>query len=73
MDSLPSANMRQHKLDQQRRLIEEKQRQKRAQQNKKIGQCSWGPVVRLSIIRLSPEYSVNTQSAGKRQIISLKP
>ena len=44
MDSLPSANMRQHKLDQQRRLIEEKQRQKRAQQNMKIGQCSWGPV-----------------------------
>ena len=51
MDSLPSANMRQHKLDQQRRLIEEKQRQKRAQQNKKIGQCSWGPVARLSITR----------------------
>ena len=36
MDNLPSANMRQHKLDQQRRLIEEKQRQKRAAQNKKI-------------------------------------
>ena len=29
MDNIPSANMRQHKLDQQRRLIEEKQRQKR--------------------------------------------
>ena len=36
MDNIPSANMRQHKLDQQRRLIEEKQRQKRAAQNKKI-------------------------------------
>ena len=34
--SIPSANMRQHKLDQQRRLIEEKQKQKRAMQNKKI-------------------------------------
>lgn len=36
MDNIPSANMRQHKLDQQRRLIEEKQRQKRAAQNKRI-------------------------------------
>ena len=36
MENLPSANMRQHKLDQQRKLIEEKQRQKRAAQNKKI-------------------------------------
>ena len=36
MDNIPSANMRQHKLDQQRKLIEEKQRQKRAQQNKRI-------------------------------------
>merc|ERR1719450_1997108 len=36
MENLPSANMRQHKLDQQRRLIEEKQKQKRAMQNKKI-------------------------------------
>ena len=36
MENIPSANMRQHKLDQQRRLIEEKQRQKRAAQNKKI-------------------------------------
>ena len=51
MDSLPSANMRQHKLDQQRRLIEEKQRQKRAQQNKKIGQFSWGTSDRLPITR----------------------
>ena len=36
MDNIPSANMRQHKLDQQRKLIEEKQKQKRAMQNKKI-------------------------------------
>jgi len=36
MDSLPSANIRQHKLDQQRKLIEEKQRIKRQQQNKRI-------------------------------------
>ena len=36
MDNIPSANMRQHKLDQQRKLIEEKQRQKRAAQNKRI-------------------------------------
>jgi len=36
MESLPSANIRQHKLDQQRKLIEEKQRIKRQQQNKKI-------------------------------------
>ena len=36
MENLPSANLRQHKLDQQRRLIEEKQRQKRQQQNKRI-------------------------------------
>jgi len=36
MENLPSANMRQHKLEQQRKLIEEKQRQKRQQQNKKI-------------------------------------
>jgi len=36
MESIPSANMRQHKLEQQRKLIEEKQRQKRQQQNKRI-------------------------------------
>lgn len=36
MDNIPSANLRQHKLDQQRKLIEEKQRQKRQQQNKRI-------------------------------------
>jgi len=36
MDNIPSANMRQHKLDQQRKLIEDKQRQKRQMQNKKI-------------------------------------
>ena len=34
MDNIPSANMRQHKLDQQRRLIEEKQRQKRSVEEK---------------------------------------
>ena len=34
MDNIPSANMRQHKLDQQRRLIEEKQRQKRCAEEK---------------------------------------
>ena len=32
MENIPSANMRQHKLDQQRKLIEEKQRQKRQMQ-----------------------------------------
>lgn len=36
MENLPSANIRQDKLNQQRKLIEEKQRIKRQQQNKKI-------------------------------------
>ena len=36
MDNIPSANMRQHKLDQQRRLIEEKQRQKRSEEQTMI-------------------------------------
>ncbi len=34
MDGIPSANLRQHKLDHQRKLIEEKQRKKRQQQVK---------------------------------------
>ena len=36
MDNIPSANMRQHKLDQQRRIIEEKQRQKRSEEQTMI-------------------------------------
>ena len=32
MEGIPSANLRQQKLDQQRKLIEEKQRKKRQQQ-----------------------------------------
>ena len=32
MDSLPSANLRQQKLEQQRQLLEQKQKQKRQQQ-----------------------------------------
>ena len=32
LDSLPSANLRQQKLEQQRQLVEQKQKQKRAQQ-----------------------------------------
>ncbi len=32
MESVPSANLRQQKLDHQRRIIEEKQRKKRQQQ-----------------------------------------
>ena len=38
MDNIPSANMRQHKLDQQRRLIEEKQRQKRWEEGESLQQ-----------------------------------
>ena len=53
MDNIPSANMRQHKLDQQRRLIEEKQRQKRFEERN---------------IKLTPLYSTNFRAAQNKRI-----
>ncbi|XP_023348185.1 protein king tubby 1 [Eurytemora carolleeae] len=59
MDGIPSANLRQHKLDHQRKLIEEKQRKKRQQQNKTI---------QLSDLKSGSALSKRPLSSGKREL-----
>ena len=52
MDSLPSANLRQQKLEQQRQLIEQKQKQKRQQQVSNYNDAARALFMNENVIRL---------------------